>query len=64
MQKIKEFKYDSEKKCKVCYFDGDPIELPTKIRLGNKDSCFFIGTKYTSLESLLNASQADEVAFG
>lgn len=62
--KIKEFKYDSEKKCKVCYFDGDPIELPTKIRLGNKDSCFFIGTKYTSLESLLNASQADEVAFG
>ena len=28
-----------------------------------KTAAFFIGTKYTSLESLLNASQADEVAF-
>lgn len=62
--KIKEFRYDPEKKYKICYFDGEAIELPNKIRLGNKDSCFFVGTKYTSLESLLNATQADEVNFG
>lgn len=62
--KIKEFKYDQEKNCKVCYFDGMAIELPNKIKLGNKDSCFFVGTKYTSLESLLNATKADEVTFG
>lgn len=62
--KIKEFRYDTEKDCKVCYFDGDAIELPNKIKLGNKDSCFFVGTKYTSLESLLNATKADEIVFG
>lgn len=62
--KIKEFKYNQEKNCKVCYFDGTAIELPNKIKLGNKDSCFFVGTKYTSLESLLNAAKADEVIFG
>lgn len=62
--KIKEFRYDPEKDCKVCYFDGDAIELPNKIKLGNKDSCFFVGTKYTSLESLLNATKADEIVFG
>ena len=62
--KIKEFKYDPNRNCKVCYFDGDPIELPNKIFLGSKDSCFFIGAKYTSLESLLNAAQADELTFG
>lgn len=61
--KIKEFKYDSKKECKVCYFDGDPIELPNKIVLGTKDTCFFIGAKYTTLESLLNATQADELTF-
>jgi len=62
--KIKEFKYDEEKNCKVCYFDGEPIELPSKIKLGNKDGCFFVGTKYTSLEYLLNATRADEITFG
>ena len=62
--KIKEFKYDKERECKVCYFDGSAIELPNKIKLGNKDSCFFVGTKYTFLESLLNATKADEVIFG
>ena len=62
--KIKEFKYDSEKQCKVCYFEGEPIELPYKIKLGEKDGCFFVGTKYTSLECLLNATKADEVVFG
>lgn len=62
--KIKEFKFDREKNCKVCCFDGTPIKLPNEIVLGNKESCFFLGTKYTSLESLLNATKADEVAFG
>lgn len=62
--KIKEFKYDQEKNCKVCYFEGPPIELPNKIKLGGKDSCFFVGTKYTSLECLLNATKADEISFG
>lgn len=62
--KIKEFRYDPEKNCKVCYFDGDPIELPNKVKLGNKDGCFFVGTKYTALESLLNATKADDVVFG
>ena len=62
--KIKEFKYDEKKGCKVCYFEGTAIDLPNKVRLGNKDGCFFVGTKYTSLESLLNATKADEVNFG
>ena len=62
--KIKEFKYDQEKNCKVCYFEGTPIELPNKIKLEGKDSCFFVGTKYTSLEYLLNATKADEISFG
>ncbi len=62
--RIKEFKYDQEKQCRVCYFDGSPIELPQKIKLGNRDACFFVGTKYTSLESLLNASQTDDIVFG
>lgn len=62
--KIKEFKYDPTLNCKVCYLDGAPIELPNKIILGSKDTCYFIGAKYTSLESLLNATRADEVTFG
>lgn len=62
--KIKEFKDDQERECKVCYFEGSAIELPNKIKLGNKASCFFRGAKYTSLESLLNAKTADEVIFG
>lgn len=59
----KKMEYICEKP-KVCYFDGTAIELPHKIKLGNKDSCFFVGTKYTSLESLLNATKADEIVFG
>lgn len=62
--KIKEFKYDEARGCKVCYFEGSAIELPNKIKLGNKDACFFVGTKYTSFESLLNAEKADEIHFG
>ena len=62
--KIKEFKFDQERNCKVCYFDGLPIKLPNEIVLGNKESCFFLGTKYTSLESLLNATKADQIIFG
>ena len=62
--KIKEFKHSEEKKCMVCYFDGDPIELPNKVELGSKPGCFFRGPKYTSIESLLNASNADEITFG
>lgn len=62
--KIKEFKHNHERNCKVCYFDNEPIELPNKIHLGNKDSCYFIGAKYTTLESLLNSTKADELSFG
>lgn len=62
--KVKEFQYNEERECKVCYFEGEPIELPHKIPLGTKDSCFFIGAKYTTLESLLNAAKADELSFG
>lgn len=62
--KIKEFRYDPERKCKVCYFEGEPIELPNKVVLGNKDGCFFVGTKYTAIESLTNATRADEIIFG
>ncbi len=62
--KVKEIKYSEEKKCNVCYFDGSPIELPNKIELGSKPSCFFRGPKYTSIESLLNATNADEITFG
>ena len=62
--KIKEFKYDPSLECKVCYFDGDPIPLPNKVVLGDKDSCFFVGSKYTTLESLLNATKTDEMIFG
>ncbi len=59
--KIKEFKYDSEKECKVCFFDGEPIPLPNRVTIGKKDSCFFIGAKYTKLESLLNAEKAEDI---
>lgn len=62
--KIEKFIYDEEKGYKVCHFASQPIELPNKIKLGSKDSCFFIGAKYTSLESLLNATTADDVVFG
>lgn len=62
--KIKEFQDDVPDKGTVCYFEGAPIELPHKIVLGSKPSCFFNGTKYTQLESLLNATQADKLIFG
>ncbi|MCL2216626.1 MAG: hypothetical protein FWB91_06340 [Defluviitaleaceae bacterium] len=60
---IKEFKHDPERGYKVCFFEGGPIELPNKITLGDKDSCFFIGAKYTKLEYLLNATTADDIQF-
>ncbi len=61
--KVKEIKYDEVRKCKVCVFDGDPIELPNKVVLGDKETCFFVGAKYTSLDQLLNATQADQMKF-
>jgi len=60
---IKEFKHDPEQGYKVCFFEGEPVELPNRISLGNKDSCFFIGAKYTKLEYLLNATTADDIQF-
>ena len=62
--KIESIRDDPKLNCKVCYPDGAPIELSHKISLGEKDSCFFVGTKYTTLESLMNATKADEVKFG
>lgn len=62
--RIKEFHYDEEKGCKVCYFSGDAIELEHKVNLGEKDPCYFIGPKYTTLESLLKATRTDELVFG
>lgn len=62
--KIKEFRYDPAEKCKVCIFDGAPVELPRKITLGQKDACFFRGAKYTTFDSLLNASRTDQLLFG
>lgn len=62
--KIKEFHYDPERECKVCYFDGEPIELEHKVTLGSRDGCYFIGAKYTLLSSLENATKADEIVFG
>lgn len=62
--KIHHFENDENKKCKVCYFDGDPIALPNVVKLGNRGGYFFKGPKYTSLESLMNATRTDEVIFG
>ena len=62
--KIDRFEFDTERNCKVCYFDGAPVELPNRIELGNKDACFFVGSKYTSFNSLLNAKKTDEIVFG
>ena len=62
--KIKEITYSKEKKCNVCYFEGGPIKLPHDIALGSKSGCFFRGAKYTSIESLLNATTADDIIFG
>lgn len=62
--KIKEIRYDPDKACKVCYFDGEAVELPKPVTLGSLDACYFIGAKYTSLESLLNADRADKLVFG
>lgn len=60
---IKEFKYSEEKNCKVCYFVGDPIELPNPVTLGNKNNRFFVGVKYTKLDSLKRAKIADDIQF-
>jgi len=62
--KIKKFEFDSVRNCKVCYFEGKPIALPNKIELGSKDGCFFVGSKYTTFDSLLNAKKADDIVFG
>jgi hypothetical protein len=61
--KIEKIEFDSKKNCKVCYFKGEPSELPNRITLGEKESCFFLGTKYTKLENLLNAKKANEINF-
>lgn len=64
--KVKEFVYDEAMDCKVCYFDGDPHELPHKVPLGNQGNCFFRGGRanYTTLECLLNAETTDQLIFG
>lgn len=62
--KIKQIKYSEEKGCNVCYFEGSPIRLPNKIGLGSTPGCFFRGPKYTSIESMLNATTADDITFG
>lgn len=61
--KIDHFAYDEDKGCKVCYFDGEPITLPNVVKLGNRGGYYFKGAKYTSLESLINATKTDEVVF-
>ena len=60
---VKYFKYDVEKVFNICIFECIAKELPHKIKLGNRESCYFVGTKYTSLENLLNAKQTDELIF-
>ncbi len=62
--KIDHFEYDEARKCKVCYFDGGAIALPNAVKLGNRGGYYFKGAKYTSLESLINATQTDDVIFG
>lgn len=62
--KVKEIKYDEEKGCKVCYFDGDPVELPHTVTFRNTPTAYFHGgTKYTQLASLLDTPQADRSIF-
>lgn len=60
---IDRFEYDEQRQCRVCYFKGSPKELPHKIDLGTKDSCFFIGAKYTTLSDLMNETKADKLEF-
>lgn len=62
--KIDHFEYDEEKGCKVCYFDGQAIPLPNVVELGSRGGYFFKGAKYTSMESLQNATRTEEVVFG
>lgn len=62
--KIKEIKYDPEKDCKVCYFDGAPVELPHTVTFNNTPTAYFHGgTKYTQLATLQNTQQADRSIF-
>lgn len=62
--KIKEIRFDPEKNCKVCYFDGAPIALPHKVTFTGVPTAYFHGgTKYTRLESLLDNPQADRSIF-
>ena len=60
---IKEIKFSSERGCKVCYFDGEPRELPNKIPLGSKNNAYFRGAKYATFDSLLRATVADDIVF-
>jgi len=62
---IKEFKLENinNDKSKVCYFNGEPKELPNKILLGSKDGVFFRGAKYTKLKILTEAIKADDIIF-
>ena len=63
--KVKPDGFKIENGKKNFYLEGLPIELPNKITLGKKEPCFFHGgVKYTTLESLLNATKADELTFG
>ena len=61
--KIKEVRFSAEKDCDVCHLEGNPVELPVAIELGNKPACYFRGPKYTSLNSLLSASCAEDILF-
>ena len=62
--KVKMDGFKTENGKKNFYLECSPIELPHKITIGSKPSCFFNGAKYTTLESLLNATKADELTFG
>lgn len=60
---VKKIELDNKRGCKVCYLDGNPIELSGIVKLGSKDGCFFRGAKYTKLENILNATMADDITF-
>jgi hypothetical protein len=63
--KIEKIEYDEEKDAKVCYFDGDPIEVPNKkIPLGKRKGYEFRRPNYITLEKLLSATTADDILKG
>lgn len=60
--KIKKIEYNQDKDAKVCYFDGEPIELPNKkIPLGKRKGYEFRRPNYITLERLLSARTADDI---